>query len=143
MFIAQNLYQEQDFETSATMLSRDVTIDFFCFCGIILTLLKQKLLSDSKMESHKKPITTDIYIEAAARPIASSPSFSEWIICSIHSAFNGWSGRRAGGYRERKKLNEEPNYYPLFGEAKQNCANRRQRISSTFYRIGGKPAYCW
>src|SRR5690554_6318109 len=122
--------------TSAIALCKDVLMEFFYFCCFITVRIQQNHFPDLKTESNFKTILTDIYIEAAARPIASRPSNLNFIgLFFSRNSIRGMLRNRGSGFRERKKLNEESDYYSLFGQTEPYCASGRQRISPAFYRI--------
>ncbi len=123
----------------------DAFIDFFFFCGLIITALTQNLFSDSDTESPNKTILTDIIPEVAARPLASNPALNNETVINLQRKLIRWFVcRGSSGFRDRKNFtNEKSNYYTLFGESNPNCAFRKQRVSAAIHRNGRKPAYCW
>src|SRR5690606_9975835 len=95
--------------------SRDAFIDFLCFCCSIFTVIQQKFQLQPEAQTnnvaqagtyHQNNLT-DIYLEAAARPIASYPSILNNHINYIctSSKNRGLRLNRGSGFRERKIFN--------------------------------------
>ncbi|MEQ9265001.1 MAG: hypothetical protein RLN81_07265 [Balneolaceae bacterium] len=145
MHTAQNTYQKTPIEVSLTGHIENFYIDLSGFCFLLLTLMKQKLFSDSKVESHNNqenlPGTTS---EAIATLSNRGASYLEAnLLVTITKKIRKWMVCMSRGGWENKKFNEESNYYTFIRESEPDRPHRKWGARSIIYRVGGKPTYGW